>query len=716
MLRCAISLGWAAILALVPPFLAPSPAFAGELTKAEMARRFQPPLHVGDKAQDIPLWPITSELEPETGPVAWAFESIDLAPIPGFEGTPFNLLIVIDRKGNFQDVELLHQHEPVFLSGLGEPPLREFLRQYAGHNLKQEITVSSIYGERSAASAGNRVLLDGVSKATASVRIANQTVLTAALVMARARLGLAAPTSRGPPATVREDMFERKTFKQLVDSGAVGHLRLSNRQVEALFSDSPLAGLDEDALAHPDDTFIELFVAHLNAPTIGRAILGDKDYARMERLREPGQNVWWFASAGRHSFLDPNFVRGTAPGRLTLLQDGTPLEIRDFDLFPAPPVGAPALNAALVLRTAPMAGIDPIRPHRFDLTLVREKGLIRPDAVQRNVGLDYAAPETLFIRPPTPLPEWLLAWQDRWRELTTIGAAMLLLTLVLVRPRWVAIDARRLKVFRFGFLAFTLGYLGWYAQGQLSIVQITGAVKSLAVGQNLSSFLYDPVSLLVIAFTVVSFLVWGRGTFCGWLCPFGAMQEFAAHLGRLVRIKPRHLPVKLAKVLDRGRYVILLSLVIAAWVAPQWAERGVEVEPFKTAVTVGFDRAWPFVLYAVVLLALGAVYYKFFCRFLCPLGAAMTLGGKLRLWNWLPRRQECGKPCSTCRHRCEYDAIEKTGEIRYDDCFQCLDCVGIYHDDGRCAPLLLYRKKGHVIPIHAAPRPAPAPVPTHDFL
>ncbi|MBL8451414.1 MAG: hypothetical protein JNK97_01600, partial [Zoogloea sp.] len=85
------------------------PALAGDLNHTDITRRFQPPLHVGDKLRDIPAWPITSELEPEAGPVAWAFESIDLAPIPGFEGTPMNLLVSIDRKGNFMDVELLRQ-------------------------------------------------------------------------------------------------------------------------------------------------------------------------------------------------------------------------------------------------------------------------------------------------------------------------------------------------------------------------------------------------------------------------------------------------------------------------------------------------------------------------------------------------------------------------------------------------------------------------------
>ena len=109
-------------------------AHAGDLSKADIERRFEPPLHVQDKLTQIPAWPLTSELEPEGGPVGYVFESVDLAPVPGFEGTPMNFLVSIDRKGNFMNVELLRQHEPVFLSGLGESPLREFVTQYANRN------------------------------------------------------------------------------------------------------------------------------------------------------------------------------------------------------------------------------------------------------------------------------------------------------------------------------------------------------------------------------------------------------------------------------------------------------------------------------------------------------------------------------------------------------------------------------------------------------
>lgn len=670
-------------------------ADAGELNHADIARRFPPPLHVGEKLRDIPAWPITSELEPDAGPVAYAFESIDLAPIPGFEGTPLNLLVSLDRKGGFMDVELIRQHEPVFLSGLGEGPLRDFLLQYRNKSLKQEITVSSLYGNTRSGAGSKRVVLDGVSKATASVRIVNQTVLTSALAVARARLGFAAPAAdKGPVAEVRMDVYEHRSFAELAKSGAIGRLHLSNADVEKQFAGSDGAGVDADALARPNDTFTELYVAYLNAPTIGRAILGDAGHADLLRRLEPGQQAYWVASAGRDAFIDEGFTRGTVPARLAFSQGGGPVELRDLDISPRPPAGAPPLNAALVLRVPPMSGVDPAAPVRFELTITRAKGSMLPILTQRSVNLDYQAPEELFSRPPAPLPDWLIAWKDRAAELSIIAAALILLSIVLARPRWISVSARRLKVFRLAFLAFTLGYIGWYAQGQLSIVQITGAIKSVAAGAGLKSFLYDPISLLLIAFTAISFVVWGRGTFCGWLCPFGALQEFAALLGRALRLPRLRLPATVARILDRGRYAILAALVAAAAFAPRLAETGVEVEPFKTAITVGFDRSWPFVAYAVLLLVLGGLYYKFFCRYLCPLGAAMTLGGKLRLLDWLPRRRECGQPCQTCRHRCAYDAIEKSGAIRYDDCFQCLDCVGIYHDENRCAPIMLYRKKG----------------------
>jgi transcriptional regulator of nitric oxide reductase len=700
MRRNSIFAGLAIRLAcLLATVLACLPATAGDLARADIERRFQRPLHVGEKLREVAAWPLTSELKPDAGPVGYVFESIDLAPIPGFEGTPMNLLVAIDSEGKFLDVEVLRQHEPVFLGGLGPLPLQEFVKQYQGKSLKQEITVSSAYGNTRSGAGGNRVVLDGVTKATASVRIVNQSVLAAALAVARSRLGFADAGDGAPPAVVKTLPFERMDLATLLQRGYVQRIAFRNADIEKLFAGTEGAGTDERASSHPDETYVEVFVAYLNSPNIGRNLLGDTNWEKFRTYMLDDRPAFWVATRGRYALVDDNFVPGTPPPRLALAQSELPVELRDANRDYARLPGFGELSAALILTAQAHAGLDPGRPMDFQFTVSRARGFIMPVVTQKQVSLRYVPPTGLFDFPPKPLPEWLQAWQGRLPDLIIIGLALALLVGVLLRPRAVSIRPQTLSRFRLGFLAFTLLFIGWYAQGQLSIVQITGAIKSLAAGAGLKSFLYDPVSLLLIAFTLVSLAVWGRGPFCGWLCPFGALQEFVGLAARALRVPQWRLPDRLARLLARGRYALLALLVGSAAFAPAAAEKLVEVEPFKTAITVGFQRELPFLMWAVGLLLAGAFVYKFFCRFVCPLGAALTLGGRLRRWNWLPRIEACGQPCQRCRIACRYDAIEPGGAIDYDECHQCLDCVGIYHDTQRCGPQLL-AAKGKVVRIH----------------
>ena len=101
---------------------------------------------------------------------------------------------------------------------------------------------------------------------------------------------------------------------------------------------------------------------------------------------------------------------------------------------------------------------------------------------------------------------------------------------------------------------------------------------------------------------------------------------------------------------------------------------------------------------------LSVFVFRGYCRYVCPLGAALALFGRLRLFAWIPRRAQCGTPCQSCRHRCQYEAIAPSGVVDYSECFQCLDCVEIYQDDKRCLPLVIDRKKtaARRIPIQVA--------------
>jgi transcriptional regulator of nitric oxide reductase len=76
-------------------------AHAGIMTREEMARRFPAPLVVGERDSELPVWPLFRQNGTATELSAYVFESIDLAPIPGFAGVPLNLLVAIDPQGGF---------------------------------------------------------------------------------------------------------------------------------------------------------------------------------------------------------------------------------------------------------------------------------------------------------------------------------------------------------------------------------------------------------------------------------------------------------------------------------------------------------------------------------------------------------------------------------------------------------------------------------------
>ena len=681
-------------------------AAAGVLGRAELEQHFPPPLEVAEKGADVPVWPVFVREGPGGSRLlAYVFESVDLAPVPGFAGVPYNLLIALTPDGEFLDVRVLSHHEPVFLDGLGPAPLFEFVRQYQGRSLFQGLRVGSSMDRRDAAG-GARAVLDGVSKATASVRIANETILAAAAQVARARLGLAV-ADPDALAEVRQDVFEPLTWQQLLERGLVRRLRLGNAEVEQAFAGSIGAGQDPEALAEPGAPLIELYLAHLNAPTVGRNLYGEAGYRDLMEGFWDRQQVLLVMSRGRYDFMRPDYVPGTVPARLALTQNDLPLELRDSGYDDVRPTldGVPAMDRVRVFEVPHAAGLDPAAPWSLGLRVTRTRGMLFPERVSREFSLEYALPPALVrVDRAAALPPWLLLWRERALDLGIIAGMLVLLAAALSRQGWLARSEARLRWFRRGYLAFTLGFLGWYAQGQLSILNLTGLVQAARAGGDLRFLLYDPVTLLVWGFVLGTLLVWGRGTFCGWLCPFGALQEFLGDLARWLRLPQWRPGEAVERRLGRVKYG-LLALVLGAAVLGLGAESVAEVEPFKTAITLGFQRSLPFLGYALLTLALGLVVYKGYCRFLCPLGAGLAVLGRLRRVDWLERRAECGSACQLCRRRCAYGAIERSGAIRYDDCFQCLDCVGIYHDAGRCAPLLLERRKGRRVRVPVAVEP-----------
>ena len=116
------------------------------------------------------------------------------------------------------------------------------------------------------------------------------------------------------------------------------------------------------------------------------------------------------------------------------------------------------------------------------------------------------------------------------------------------------------------------------------------------------------------SYVAVALIFWGRGVFCGWLCPFGALQELANGAARRIGV-PLKVPFWLHERLRALKFVIFLALFAVALGSMAQAQRLAEVEPFKTAIVLRFLRDWPFVAWALLLLAAGLFIERFFCRY-----------------------------------------------------------------------------------------------------
>ncbi len=298
------------------------------------------------------------------------------------------------------------------------------------------------------------------------------------------------------------------------------------------------------------------------------------------------------------------------------------------------------------------------------------------------------------VAEPSEEPLWMEVWRDRKVSIALLLVGLGVLSLILVFQDWLARRPQLLWYVRRGFLLFTLFFIGWYALAQLSVMQVLTFLHAAMRNFQWENFLIDPMLFILWGFVALTLLLWGRGVYCGWLCPYGALQELGNQLAQRLGVKQLEFSDVVHERLSAVKYLVLIMLFGVSLQSLVEAARYAEIEPFKTTIVLHFLREWPFVLYSGALLVVAAFNRKFFCKYLCPLGAALAIPGRFRVFDWwLRRRKECGRPCQTCASECEVRAIRQTGEINANECHYCLDCQVTYYNERKCMPLIERMKR-----------------------
>lgn len=277
---------------------------------------------------------------------------------------------------------------------------------------------------------------------------------------------------------------------------------------------------------------------------------------------------------------------------------------------------------------------------------------------------------------------------DWWREWIHQKYYIIFTSILLIGVLLVTLFARKLsqnrkkityiKIFLTGTIFLWLGaYLGL----QIGTQKIYNSYNNIKINNGeWDAILFDPIYIILGIFIVGSTFIWGRGIFCGWLCPFGTLQDIIYKISKTLKFNNFEVPDFIHYKLIYLKYIILGSIIISA-IYTTGNNILLEFEPFRTVIEYKFNTSTILILWSLSLLTFVFFIERGFCRYLCPTGAALGIVSKFQVINWLKNVKSCGsKSCPACSPSCPTKAIKNDGTINEKECIQCLSCQIVFHD------------------------------------
>lgn len=655
----------------------------------------------GPKQGDPPVFEAFG-VDPATGNqslVGYVFLTSDLPPEVQGYSAPITVLVGMDLEGRLTGIELIAYRESLRGSRGDFLNRSSYLRQFGGKHVADAFRV--------------RRDIDGISGATITVDAMSRGIRNGARRVAAAYLR-GAPPGAAPEyiGTVGLAELDRLLWAEMLDRGLATQVSVPDGPIRIVLS---MVYLAEPALG-------EILVGATNFQA-GLDTLGAREEEHhMMLMGLGGEDPFFFRTSGL------TFVQGAdtiaVPSEdlvmFPLLRDGKlqgevrrsgllyvdgaldlsqPFEVvldlgprgerasSTYRVMPPEPVVATGLGSPVTGTEPRVAEVTETGEAVGDASppqggLAEAGGVAPPPgatAADPGPGAAGGAPAIAASPPPDgqSIDYGALLFEDEEDEQTALAR-------VLERTSWPRVAGFLILLslatwtfvvkgagLRWVTLAATFLLLGYFDGGFLSVSHI---LAGISVGPSV--YLEDLPLLLLVVFTVVTTLFWGR-VFCGFLCPFGALQDL------LERIVPKRLRRELPRAIHK-RALLVKYLILALVLAPVLVGSSITIfqyfEPFGTV----FYWSSSVLLWTIAggILVASAVVPRFYCRYACPLGAALALGSLVAPFR-IRRVEQCDF-CKVCEQKCPTGAIEGP-EIDFKECVRCNICeIQLIEKTGAC--------------------------------
>jgi NosR/NirI family nitrous oxide reductase transcriptional regulator len=218
----------------------------------------------------------------------------------GYSGKHMETLIGMDANGIITGVKVLFHSEPIVLIGLKEKNYLDFLDQYPGKDMRQDLTV------------GKGISMDAITGATVTAVVQNAIILRSARKVA-SQTGLIEYV-KGTKRRISEK-FAELSWNELLSSEAIKNIRVTTKEL----------GIEGK------DLYIDLYFGIVTVPSVGRNVLGDKLFKETINRLNKGESAIFIASKGKGSFKGSGFARGGIFERFSIEQQDRGYAFKDSD-------------------------------------------------------------------------------------------------------------------------------------------------------------------------------------------------------------------------------------------------------------------------------------------------------------------------------------------------------------------------------------------------